>query len=229
LTEQVYGPDSLDMAMPVNGLGDAHLTLGHVAAAQARFEQALRLVQGRNPFWEVASLRGLSQAAYLRGDAATAARRGRQAYAEWESSGSPAQLTEGLLTDLADALVAMGEAAEAQALCARVLAGQEEGGGIDPARTYDVDGLRCRGEALLALGKPSESVLFLERSVALERRSTGYDLARSRFALARALVAARGDRVRARVLAAQARDDLARFPELAWLREEVERWSRSHA
>jgi hypothetical protein len=44
--------------------------------------------------------------------------------------------------------------------------------------------LRCKGEALLALGKPREALVPLERSVSLSRRVFAGDLARARFALA---------------------------------------------
>ena len=66
--------------------------------------------------------------------------------------------------------------------------------------------LTALGRALLAAGRPDEAVTTLERALALRARETGLALvAETRFALARALWEANGDRPRALTLSAQAR------------------------
>jgi tetratricopeptide (TPR) repeat protein len=127
----------------------------------------------------------------------------------------------------ADALLALGRAPEALPLCDRGLAAQEQARALDPEKVVEWDGLRCRGEALLATHRAREAIAPLERSVTLTRREWPGDLARARFALARALVDAGGDAARARSLAQDATSELASRPELAVEAAGVTAWLRT--
>jgi len=85
------------------------------------------------------------------------------------------------------------------------------------------------GECLVALGKPAEAVPTLERALALRAADDRTELARTRFALARALWPEPSSRPRARELATRARDDY-RAASLTHARElgDVEAWLGAH-
>jgi hypothetical protein len=100
---------------------------------------------------------------------------------------------------------------------------------LSPKRVYEWDALRCIGEAKLTLGHAAEAVGPLERSVTLERRVYAGDLARSKFALARALVESKGDGTRAMSLAKSAREALAAVPTAKSDVEAIDRWFAARA
>jgi tetratricopeptide (TPR) repeat protein len=127
----------------------------------------------------------------------------------------------------ADALLGLARAPEALPLCERALAAQEQAKALDPEKVVEWDGLRCRGEALLAMHRATEAIAPLERSVGLTRREWPGDLARARFALARALVDTGGDAARARDLAQEAMSELESRPELAVEAAAVGAWLRT--
>jgi hypothetical protein len=112
----------------------------------------------------------------------------------------------------ADALGLVGANDESLALCDKALAVEEQTNQLDPQKVLGWDALRCKAEALIRLDRAREAVPLLERSLPFTRRMYAGDLARVRFALARALVASGGDKARARALATEARQDLSAFP-----------------
>jgi hypothetical protein len=125
------------------------------------------------------------------------------------------------------ALVLRNDASAAEAACRRALAVQEQRGMPTPDRVYDWDSLACLGEALVARGNAEDALPLLERSVALPRRVYAGDLAAARFVLARALVAAKKDRARARELAQSAEKELATAPGRSAEHDEIVRFVAS--
>jgi hypothetical protein len=95
---------------------------------------------------------------------------------------------------------------------------------IGPDKSYQDDSLACLGAAELGLGRTHEALAHLERSVSLTDRQVHADLARARFTLARALVAAKREPERARTLAETAREDLRKTPGAERDASEVARW-----
>jgi Flp pilus assembly protein TadD len=153
---------------------------------------------------------------------------GQRGLALLEHAEGTAVLVPASCVTTADALLALGRASEARALCERGLAAEEKASTVDPEKVYEWDALRCQGEALLVEGRGSEALGSLERSVTLTRREWPGDLALARFGVARALVATRGDAGRARSLAKLARDELAARPELKGQLTVLEAWLASH-
>lgn len=82
------------------------------------------------------------------------------------------------------------------------------------------------GDVHRALGDAAQSLFYYEQSLAvrIEAGANPVDLAESRFSVAKALVAAEGDRARAVELAEAARSALATVPSEATLSEKIERW-----
>ena len=122
------------------------------------------------------------------------------------------------------ALIRAGRGRDALPLCEQALVEQEKARAIDPAKAYGWDALRCKAEALIALGRGAEAVSPLERSLTLKKRMFPGDHARAELALARALVASNGDRSRAMQLAIAARAELAAWPFLFSDIREVDAW-----
>ena len=96
--------------------------------------------------------------------------------------------------------------------------------GLSVASAYGWDALRCKGEALLSLGRSREAVPYLERSLTLRKRMLPGDYARAEFALARVLGASHGDLARATELAKRAREELAPYPFLTFELREIDAW-----
>ncbi len=113
---------------------------------------------------------------------------------------------------------------DALPLCEQARLEQERVKAIDPDKVYGWDALRCEGEAFIALGRSSEALAPLERSLGVKRRMFRGDYARTQFALARALGETRRDPARARALAQAAREELARSPPLSFELREVDAW-----
>ncbi len=127
---------------------------------------------------------------------------------------------------LAAALVAEGRHADALAHATRALAILEAAYGRE-ARDAAV-ALTLAGEAHLGLGDARAALPLLERALELRRRrhASPSSIAQTSFALARALWASGGDRVRARALAEEARKGHAasRRSEAGAERARVEKW-----
>jgi tetratricopeptide (TPR) repeat protein len=229
MSEKLYGPASLRAAIALAHVGDAELKLGRVPEATARLERALAVFEGyQNAFWIVATLQDLTQSSNRSGDPKAALALGERGLALLEKPDASPVLVPASCVTTADALLALGRPAEALALCDRALAAQEKAGSVAVEKVYEWDALRCRGEALIAAGKAREAILPLERSLAIARREWPGDLARARFALARALAQSQGDLARARTLATQAHDELASHDEMKPQLAAVDAWEAEH-
>ncbi|MBL8975922.1 MAG: tetratricopeptide repeat protein, partial [Myxococcales bacterium] len=131
------------------------------------------------------------------------------------------------LTGLARVQRARGALAEALALDTRARGILEAAGEAPSELAVPLLGL---AETHLLARRPAAAVASLELALPLlgagdEQRER---LARVRFALARALWEARGDRARARALAEQAREGLAAAPTPGEALQEVDAWIASH-
>jgi eukaryotic-like serine/threonine-protein kinase len=215
--ESLFGSENNSSAIAICNLGAAHLGMGDVGEARTLLAHALQVFDGQSPdgYWSAWTLQYLVLAAGFDGDAASSLAFGRRALAISGKLQSARRLVPGTSVASADALLASGapeQASEALALCDRALEVQDKVGLIAPDKVYDWDALRCRGEALLALGRPREALAPLERSVTLPLRVWPWDLGRAKLALARALLETKGDAARANALAEDARSGLAAMP-----------------
>jgi tetratricopeptide (TPR) repeat protein len=211
MLEGIYGAEKYKSGIPICNLGAAHLGVGDVAGSERLLHRSLEIFDREAPegFWAAWVLQYLVLASNLDGDPSAALGYGRRALAIAQKLESAQRLVPGNNVATAEALLALGKPEEALLLCDRALEVQEKVGLIAPDKVYDWDALRCRGEALLGSKKAAEALAPLERSLTLPRRVFAWDLARAKFALARALVETKGDRGRALSLAREARSDLA--------------------
>jgi eukaryotic-like serine/threonine-protein kinase len=187
----------------------ALLDLGRVAEATAEVKQALAILAKRPPEDQSAVMFTWGVLA----DAALAERRYRQAadaIARMHAVAKTSKLTAN--AELVQALCAGSELARATSQARRALEDAERalamGERLWVAHSLGlVRPLLAIGEARLALGDGAGAIAPLERAMALLARNQIRPRAGAaeRFALARALVAAGGDRRRARLLAEEAR------------------------
>jgi hypothetical protein len=96
-----------------------------------------------------------------------------------------------------------------------------------------VDMVRClavEGTALLELDKAQDAKPILEQALAIQAPVPAAPgvVANLQYQLARALVATKGDRARARDLADKARDELAKYPFKKPLLDELDAWRSKH-
>jgi serine/threonine protein kinase/tetratricopeptide (TPR) repeat protein len=132
------------------------------------------------------------------------------------------------LSNSGEALNALGRYAEARAAFDGAVARWEAALGPDHRHlAYALTGL---GQTEIATGEYRAAMAPLERALIIRSRheSDAALLAETRFALARALWLAGGDRSRARGLAAQAKAAYAAIPALAPRLHELESWSAEH-
>jgi tetratricopeptide (TPR) repeat protein/tRNA A-37 threonylcarbamoyl transferase component Bud32 len=225
---ELYGAGSPMECDDSRAVGDTERKLGRIGEGSLHIGEALETAERLGPSSRlVESLQSASLAALRDGQPLQALALARRALSLSTDSQSPwiAAVSSFLV---GDALVASGSASAGLVACDDALAVQEASKDIDPDRFYYDDALRCRGEALLALGRPREALGSLERSVTLQRRGWRGDLALARFALARALVAVGGDGARARSLARQALEELAPLKDRRAEHAAVERWLDAH-
>lgn len=221
MAETLYGAESMQTGIALAAVGDAQLKTGDLTAGTEALERGLVIAEHkRNTFWIVAILQELTRAATRAGDAKRALTLGERAVA---LSHSPVLAPASYVTT-AEALLTLGRPVEAIDLCQRALDMQTSS--IAPERVYEWDALRCVGEALLATGRARDALAPLERSASLDRREWPGDLALARFALSRALVATNGDAARARLLAEQARGEVALLPDQKALLLAIDMWLR---
>jgi tetratricopeptide (TPR) repeat protein len=107
-----------------------------------------------------------------------------------------------------------GRFKDALALCNRAIGVLPKSAEEDTEKAYGKEALRCKGEALLGLGRADEAAVVLERSITLKRRAHSPDLARAELAVARSLVALHKDPARALALAKSAREEMGWSPHL---------------
>lgn len=196
--------DSLD------NLGVVLFHQGAFAEAKANYEQALALrlaALGPGHRDVGTSHNNLGGLAMDTGDAKGAAAHLETALAIYEKALGPTHADLAIpLSNLGELAARRGDFAQSLAYCTRALGIDEASAPDDPKLAYD---LVCIGEAHLGAGAPAQAVAPLERALALRTASPGDagELARTKFALARALPASA--KARAVTLATQAREGFA--------------------
>jgi tetratricopeptide (TPR) repeat protein/predicted Ser/Thr protein kinase len=227
--EQLFGPDVPSLSILYNNLGSVLTEAGRYPEARTALERALALVAPLGPDspHNVLPLVSLSQLENLQRehDAALAAA-GRGIAIVDASGDSEVRYLPALLVQQGEAQLARGDAGAAQASCARALAveDKQEVLGPDKIQPEAEDALTCLGEAELALGRLDDAVAHLERSVSLTKRELASELPLARFALARALTAAKRDPGQALDLAVSARRELRATRGMDRAAAEVEAW-----
>jgi tetratricopeptide (TPR) repeat protein/predicted Ser/Thr protein kinase len=230
MSEAIGGPLYTEVGRACYGLGDSLNAQGEFARGDPFVERALAIFEHvGTPYWSAITLQVAIRSALAEGDPARAVAFARQALALMEKLPTTAVLRPIVFVPAADALMAAGASEEALALCDKALAEEEESGQLDPQKVLGWDALRCRGDALVRLGRAHEAIPLLERSLTFERRMYAADGARARFALARAISEDGGDASRARTLAMQARQDLSASPFLKSDIAAVDRWLATRA
>jgi tetratricopeptide (TPR) repeat protein len=159
---ELYGAGSAMTCDGVRTVGDAERKVGQIEESQGHLREALDAAErlGRSSRL-VETLQSLSLAALRDGRPKEAVAFARRASSLSTDSQSPwiAAVSHFLA---GDALVASGHPEAGLALCDDALAVQEGSKDIDPGRFYYDDTLRCRGEALLALGRSREAIADME-------------------------------------------------------------------
>ncbi|WP_434425129.1 tetratricopeptide repeat protein [Nannocystis pusilla] len=175
------------------------------------------------------TLHNLATVRYDTGDLAESGRLLKRALAIYERRlGLHHPSTVASVTNLGQLLSASGAHEDALELFARALASQERVLGRDhPSVAHTLLG---RGGALLGLGRAAEAVREFERALAIREAAQVQpeELAEARFAVARALWEAGGDRPRARALAEQAATTYPTAPGTEDARAKVREWLASH-
>ncbi|MHB8875244.1 MAG: tetratricopeptide repeat protein, partial [Myxococcaceae bacterium] len=189
--QETLGPEHFNVSFPVGGLGIVAYgegkydeALGHLARARTLAEKTLG---HDHPFvadalgTEALALLALGRDAEARKAVEEALRLGTAA------RGADHPLHVVMLTALSQLERAAGAPEKARELAQKALAAAEKGFGAKHPGTAEA--LTCLGQALLAEGKSELAVAPLERSALIEeaRSTVPNELARTRFALARAL------------------------------------------
>jgi eukaryotic-like serine/threonine-protein kinase len=227
MQELIFGPDAPYLSTEYNNLGFTLISLGRYEEATQAIDRALALLAplgAENPH-TVLPLTSLVTLDNRVGDhkgALTAADRGIAIVGA--TGESEMRYLPSLLVGRGIALLATGDAAKAREACARALQVQEAKEMIGPDQIYSDDALTCVGTAETSLGLLDQALSHLERSVAIAKHSPATDLALARFALARALTAAKRDPERARELAETALKQLRAAPGMAYEAREVQQW-----
>ncbi len=207
--EKVYPADHSSMATIFMDRGGVERSQREYAAALADYDRALAIwtktLGPEHP--NVGTVRYyMGSVALQLGHVDDAESQFRQTLAIWEKAlGKDHPSLSAALNGLGDTLLVRGDArtALAQYLRATTLLEAAEG----PEHPDLADGLTGTGLAFLALNDGKHAALALERAHHIRTVNPGdpLDMARTQFALARALVAAGGDRTRALALATKAR------------------------
>jgi serine/threonine protein kinase len=209
----------------LGGRGDCLAAQGEYAAADRALERAIQIFETTaDDYSEAETIEVVIRSALAQGDITRAAANARKALDLMKNLDGTSSLVAIVNVPVAEALMLAPPAPEAETLCAEALRQQELLSQVDPGKTLRADALRCLGEALILEGRPGDAVAPLERSLTIPRRTYPGDLARARFDLARALALSKGDPLRAKALAREARDELATAPGLKYELEIVERW-----
>lgn len=226
ITEELYGADDPDLALDHQNLGVVLLPLRRYEESKIAFERsyALREKVAPNGVRLAWPLSGLANVALRLDDPARALELAQRGLALAEPHAADAAWILPMLhMHAGNALNALGRPAEAAIACGHSLALAEAQEPFTPSAPAE-EPLTCLGEAALALGRVPEAIAYLERAATLQLREEPITLAFSRFALARALTAAHRDPARARTLAEQARDELAKAPASERRVAEVDAW-----
>jgi tetratricopeptide (TPR) repeat protein len=217
MQEQLFGPDVPMLSIYYNNFGSTLTDAGRYDEAKPAIEHALALVAPLGPTnpHNVLPLVSLAQLDRRTRDYDATLSAADRGIAIVDGGGdAEVRFLPALLVVRGTALLAKGDAAAAEASCARALALQEKQDVLGPDRIQleAEDALTCIGEARMAEGHPADALAPLERSVSLTRRMDPGELALAKLALARALVASGGDGDRARALAEEARATLRAAP-----------------
>ena len=204
--------DPLFLAAMHNNLGNLQVRRGDLQAAEESLGRASALYLSelgeRHPSVAVA-LNNLGEVQMGRGQLAEAHRTYTRAHAIFVAGLGEQHPNVGIvLNNLGDVLQRQGQPVAAEELYLRALAIFTASFGEQaPPLAYPLTGL---GEALLAQSRGAEALTRLELALRLRDVGSPVELARTRFALARALWTRTepADRDRARGLAGLARDDL---------------------
>jgi eukaryotic-like serine/threonine-protein kinase len=228
--ERHYGAESVQVARTLNTVCVVLTHLGRhdeaLGPCQEAHQMFRRLVGDAHPH-AAFSVSNMADILEAQGRPAEALAAYDEAIATLSAALGAAHYSVGIsLSNRAGALLALGRAEEALDSADRALAILEAAVGRDHA--FLIASLTQAGDASLSLGRPRAAAPLLERAVRLldtiespDRLQAG----RTRFALARALIAAGGDRVRARRLAERARADFGLVPaRAARPRASLEAW-----
>jgi tetratricopeptide (TPR) repeat protein/predicted Ser/Thr protein kinase len=227
MQELLYGPNLVALSVDYNNVGSTLTELGRYDEAREAIVHALALAAPLGPSnpRNVVPLASLAVLSDRVGDWDETLRTADRGIAIVEATeGAETHYLPCLLVERGRALLARGAPEEARRSCQRALREQENEGIIGPDKIYQDDALACLGAAELGLGRTNEALTHLERSVSFTTRQVPADLARARFTLARALVAAKREPDRARTLAETARDELRKTPGGEREASEVARW-----
>ncbi|MBL8973875.1 MAG: tetratricopeptide repeat protein, partial [Myxococcales bacterium] len=214
LRARIPDDDRLRRAALHNNLGNLQVRRGDLQAAEDSLGQASALyiaeLGEQHPSVAVA-LNNLGEVQMRRGQLAAAQRTYTRAHAIFVAGLGEQHPNVGIvLNNLGDVLQRQGQPVAAEELYLRALAIFSASFGAEaPPLAYPLTGL---GEALLAQGRGAEALPRLELALRLRDVGSPVELARTRFALARALwtrASEQTTRDRARDLAALARDDLS--------------------
>ena len=226
IREAALSPDHPDLVESLNNIATVYLSMHDAEEARDHYRRALAILErtpGSNPRMTATILYNCALIDHEQGNYAEAARNHERSLAGFEGLlGADHPDLVYPLEGLADSRAKLGEYDAALALRRRALAIHEAAGKPTPQLAAALLGL---GETQLLAGRPAAAIEPLERALPLlgadEHRVL---LAGVRFALARALWEARGDRVRALALAGQARAALAGAPEQDASLREVDAW-----
>jgi tetratricopeptide (TPR) repeat protein len=211
--ERAEGPEHPDLALALNGIGDVLARQGRYDEAIASYQRALAVLEkavGPEHPDVAVSLQGLGELLFRQGKYDQASARYRRALAIREKASGPdsAMIAE-VVNGLGAVSIAQGRYDQALAFYERACAISEKAlGAAHPDVAVSLTG---EGRALVGLNAAARAMALLERALSIYERAprTPWDLADTRFALARALVAVHGDRERARSLAVEARASYA--------------------
>ena len=228
IEERAFGPSHPSLILALSHLASSLAVQGDHAGAMRSIERARVLALQRDPEGRDAAMTqgvlvqvladsGRYQEAIVEGEALETLLR-RQDVSENSTELSALSLHVGL------SKVLTGRAQEGLALCQQATALMKRFN-----RSIPVDAFWCVGEAQLALGRLAEARQALEIGMELSspERAPASRLAHLKLALARTLVAGKGDKedkVRARQLAEAARDAWRAVPAEKTALENVEAW-----
>lgn len=228
IREKAMGPDAEATAESLVDLADVLQVQGSAADARAAYERALAIyTKSRGPEHPLTasvlrSIGVLELNLHRLEPALTYTRRALAIYEKAYQGDNP-EVAEGL-REVAAVLNAQGKNADARGHYERAIAMLERlGGPNDLALAEPLTGL---GQSELALGRPREALVPLERAAVLRGEHGGgpVAVAETRFALAQALWDSGGDRRRAVTLATQARAGARHGRD----RDSVDAWRRTH-
>jgi tetratricopeptide (TPR) repeat protein len=228
--EAVGGPNYSWTGYSLAGRGDCLIAQGNFAEGDRALARAVKIAQAAgDDYSEVEALEVVIRSELEQGNDEGARRTAAHALALMKTLEGTASLAAVANVPIAEALMRFPPAPDARTICAEALHQQELLGQIDPGKTLRADALRCLGDALILEGRARDAIAPLERSIEIPRRTYPGDLARARFALARALVLSAGDGARAVALARQALADFSASPGLTVEANAVRAWLASRS